>query len=259
MHLKQLKQYLKYIILCFSLSANYVIAKELNQLQFYTEDFPPYNFKEKEQLRGIAVDVLVAASKKVNSPVTRESIKLQPWARAYRTNQNDANSVLFSTTRTEERENLFKWVGPIATSRLVVLAKKSSGIVINSTAELASHKIMAIRDDVGEQLLKGAGVPEKKIKLSASANSIVRKLRAGRVKLWVYEENVAKWFLKKNGENTADYEVVFVLKESEHYYTFNLNVDENLVNQLQKGVDLVKSTIAANGKTEYENIRAQYN
>ena len=235
------------------------MAKELNQLNFLTESYPPYNFKEQDKLQGIAVDLLVAASAKVNSNISAESIKLQPWARAYRSTIDDVNTVLFSTTRTEEREDSFKWIGPISNTRVVVLAKKSNGIVISTASDLANHNVMAIRDDVGEQLLKAAGVPQKRIKRSSNANSIVKKLRADRVRLWVYEENVARWFLKKNNENSADYEVVHVLAESQLFYAFNKSTDDALANKLQQGIDMVKSTSASNGKTEYDNILSKYN
>jgi len=37
--------------------------------------------------------------------------------------------MVFSTTRTKARENLFKWVGPISTTTVGVIALKSKNIV----------------------------------------------------------------------------------------------------------------------------------
>ncbi|WP_444996645.1 substrate-binding periplasmic protein [Aliikangiella sp. IMCC44359] len=251
---------IKSIILgCIILSFQFVNAAELNRLQFLTESYPPYNFKDGGKLQGIGVDLLIAASNKVNSPIQLNMIKLQPWARAYRATLKENNNVLFSTTKTAEREPLFKWVGPISDTRIVALAKKSSGIKISSSADLKNHSVMAIRDDVGEQLLKAAGVPKKNIKLGTNADSIVKRLQADRVKIWVYEENVARWFLKKNGLNSADFEVVHVLTESQVYYALSKNIDDKLVQVLQSGIDQVKTEKTANGKTEYENILSKYN
>lgn len=52
---------------------------------------------------------------------------------------NDA--VLFSTTRTEHREDLFKWVGPISDIKAVVLARVDSGIVIKEPIDMAKYRI----------------------------------------------------------------------------------------------------------------------
>ncbi len=77
-------------------------------LSFITEAYPPYNFSDDNILRGIAVDLLVIASQQTPQPVQRSQIHLMPWARGYRTVLNTADTVLFSTTRTAERETLFK-------------------------------------------------------------------------------------------------------------------------------------------------------
>ncbi|OEU71116.1 MAG: hypothetical protein BA863_09845 [Desulfovibrio sp. S3730MH75] len=59
-------------------------------------------------------------------------IKVMPWAQGYTMAQRQPNVALYSTTRTESRENLFKWVGPLATMKWVFFAKAGSGIKISS-------------------------------------------------------------------------------------------------------------------------------
>ncbi|MET1257307.1 substrate-binding periplasmic protein [Aliikangiella maris] len=253
------KQIIHLLLLSTGVIINFVNAAELNSLNFLTESYPPYNFEENGQLKGVGVDLLISASNKANSPISANAIKLQPWARAYREALKQPGTVLFSTTKTAEREPLFKWVGPISSTRIVALAKKSSGITIQRDTDLKQHDILAIRDDVGEQLLISAGVPKGKIKLGTNAESIIKRLQSDRVKIWVYEENVARWFLKQSGLNSADYEVVHVLTESEVYYAFNQSVDDSLVKKLQDAIEQVKSEKAENGKTIYENILAKYN
>ena len=50
-------------------------ANELDQLNFITESYPPYNFKEKGKLQGIAVDLLLAATQKSSSSLTASKIR----------------------------------------------------------------------------------------------------------------------------------------------------------------------------------------
>ena len=227
-------------------------ADDLSNLTFVTEEYPPYNFRTNGQLQGIATDLLSAAAKKTNSPVQINKIKVLPWPRAYKMAETGPKVVLFSTTRTEQREKSFQWVGPISPTRVVLLAKKSSNITINSESEIKNYTVGAILDDIGEQLVKAAGVPDKNIKRIGKAESLVKMLNTKRIQLWAYEENVARWFIKQAGLNNADFQTVYVLKESDLYYTFSKDIGSATVKKLQEGIDAVKAT------DEYDAIKAKY-
>ena len=101
-----------------------VSAQTVDDLTFITEDYPPFNFERDGKRQGIAVDALAEMLALAGARKTRADIKVWPWARGYETALKEKNTVLFSTTRTEAREGLFKWVGPIMPSRIVLVAKK---------------------------------------------------------------------------------------------------------------------------------------
>ena len=100
------------------------LTQSVDNLTIMTEIYPPYNFKEKGELKGISVDLMVLILKKLGSRQTRNNIKLWPWARGYREVLGKKNTCLFSTTRTIEREKHFKWVGPITSTTISILARK---------------------------------------------------------------------------------------------------------------------------------------
>jgi len=238
------------LLLClFALPGN---ASDLKGLTFATEAYPPYNFKEAGKLQGIAVDLLVSASAQAGSPIATKDIRLLPWARAYKMAEEGPNVVLFSTTRTEERESKFQWVGPISKTRVVLLTKKSSGISISSEADMKALTIGAIRDDIGQQLVKAAGVGDQSIKLISKAENLAQMLNHGRIDAWAYEENVARWFIKQRGFNNEEFETAYVLKESDLYYTFSKDISKDKIETLQKGIDAIKAS------GEYEKIRKNY-
>ncbi len=228
-------------------------ATELGSLEFLTESYPPYNFKDGGKLQGIAVDLLTQASQSAGDPITSSKIKLLPWPRAYSKATEGPNIVLFSTTRTEQREPLFHWVGPISATRVVLMARKSDKIVINSEADIKKYIIGAIRDDIGEVLVKAAGVPDSSIKKIPRANSLVKMLNSGRINLWAYEENVSRWFIKQEGLKNSDFEAVHVLKESDLYYTFSKDINKEVVDKLQQGVDAIRGD-----KRRYQDIVNKY-
>lgn len=227
-------------------------------LSFITEAYPPYNFSDDNILRGIAVDLLVIASQDTAQPVQRGQIRLMPWARGYRTVLSTPNTVLFATTRTTERERLFKWAGPIAATRVVLLARKVDKIRIQSSADLQRYRIGVIHEDIGEQSLLALGVAKQQLQISANADALSRQLHAGRIDLWAYEENVARWFLRNANLDQDDFESVYLLQQGELWYAFNPQVSDEKIQQLQKALDKLRNTPGKFAKTRYDDILINY-
>lgn len=230
-------------------------AQSLDELAFITEEYPPFNFERDGKRQGIAVDALIEMLAADGARKTRADIKLWPWARGYETAMKEKNTVLFSTTRTEAREKLFKWVGPIMPSRIVLVAKKKRGIRIRTIDELnrMDLKIGVVREDIGGQLLARMGVGKDKTLQANSGVSVAKMLHAGRVDLWAYGAPVILWNLKELGYDTGEYEEVYTLTESDQYYfALNKDTDDKLVAKLQAALDRIK----ANGK--FNEIVARY-
>ncbi len=68
---------------------------------------------ENGELTGFAVEVVQAIQKRIDS---HDKIEFIPWARGYQyaLAPSKKDIILFATAFTEERRELFKWVGPIA-------------------------------------------------------------------------------------------------------------------------------------------------
>ena len=81
------------------------------------------------KVTGFATEVVQEILKRLNQP---DNIKMMAWDDAYNLALAEKNVVLFSTTRTEQRESLFHWVGPIGSYRDILYARSGSGIVINN-------------------------------------------------------------------------------------------------------------------------------
>jgi polar amino acid transport system substrate-binding protein len=225
------------LLLAFSMQAK---ADDFNQLTIMTEDFPPFNYKEDGKAAGSAVDLLMQASAAVGKPIDNDKINVMTWARAYKAVQSGPNALLFSMTRTDTREDLFKWAGPIGANRLVIWAKKSSGIAPFDNVKDNPEKVGVVRDTVGDQLMVAAGATDDGLMRNSKPEGAAKMLMSDRVKLWAYSENSAIQQLKDAGANIDDYEVVHVLKSSELYFAFSKDVDDSVVQLLQKGIDLVR-------------------
>ena len=96
------------LLLCWASAAR----ADLGKLEYLTEEYPPYNYSDPQgQPTGLAVDLLQMIWQ--HSGVTPQPVRILPWARGYYLLTQKPNVVLFSTARTEAREDLFKWVCPI--------------------------------------------------------------------------------------------------------------------------------------------------
>ncbi|EGA64673.1 ABC transporter substrate-binding protein [Vibrio brasiliensis] len=230
---------------------------DLREISFYTESYPPANFIKDEKITGYSVDILLAASALVGEPVELNQITLQPWARSYRTVLTHQDSVLFSTTRSEHRENLFKWVGPILDIKVVVLARKDANIKINSPLDMADYRIGVIRDDIGEQSLLAMGIPRDSMQEASYVTVLAEQLMKKRIDLFVYAERAAYWWARQANVDPNLFESVYVVSEGDVYFAINLETDDAVVEKLQKGLDLLKEKDAS-GHSLYQEIVNKY-
>lgn len=222
-------------------------AESVDDYTLMTEEYPPFNFQDGAALKGISVDLMDAMLKKIGSKLTGKDIQLMPWAQGYKQVQEREKTCLFATTRSAARENLFKWVGPIAPARIAVLAKKDKGIKIASASDLAKYKIGVVREDIGDQLIVKAGVPDGQIDRTAKPDANAKKLDMGRVDLWAYDETVAKWVIKSSGLKPEDFETIFVLEEAQLFYAFNKNTPDAVIKIFQGALNDLNASGAYQG------------
>ncbi len=242
------------LLLALLLPAQLLMAANplIDKLEFMTEAYPPYNFSKEGKLAGLSVDLLVRMLEEVGSSKGRDDIQLLPWPRGYKNLQEKPNTCLFSTTRTAERENLFRWVGPIIPVKNVLIAKKSRNLVIKDANDINQYTTGVIKDDVAEQLLLNAGVKSDRLQRVNASIQNIRKLKMGRIDFWAYPEMTALWQLSENGVDTAEYGPIFTLSEASLYYALHKDTDDAVIDALQKALDGLKAS------GEFEQILNKY-
>ena len=203
-------------LLSIALLAISLFASQGDNVKIFTENYPPYNMEVNGELKGIAIEVIDAMFKQMKSTQDLTDVNLVSWSRAYAIAQKKKNAMVFSCTRTESREKLFKWVGPISKTTISVIALKSKNIVIKNTSDLKKYKVGAVLKDIGETLLIEAGVSKENIQSVSGKNPIklsFTKMEKNRIDMFAYEENVAFYNAKADGFDKNNYEVVYTLKQ----------------------------------------------
>jgi len=131
------------------------------ELTLVTENLPPFQMRDdNNKITGFATQIVQAALYKTSYSYHFE---MYSWARAYNIAQKKQNTCIFSIARTKEREHLFKWVAPIATTNSYFIGLKSNKNIKLATLNDAKNYITAVfKDDVTYQILIKNGFIEFK-------------------------------------------------------------------------------------------------
>ena len=241
-----------FIILLFLSSTTFIMASEIKMM---TENYPPYNMEFEGELQGVSIDIVEEMLKQMNSKKKKSDIELLAWSKGYDSVLKNKNHLLFATTRTKSRENLFKWVGPITKTSVGLTALKSKNITIKDTSELKNYRIGTVKSDIGETLLYENDIPKKNIYPIDGVNSLATsfyRLENEKIDMLSYETTVALYSADLNGYDTDDYEIVYTLQTGELYFAFNKLTSDEIINKWQEALDTIKK----NGI--YTNILNKY-
>ena len=206
----------------FLVSVQPAISTELNIM---TENLPPLNYLKNGVLVGPSVEIVKEIQRRVGST---EQIRVFPWARAYKMALEEENVVLFGMTHSKQRENQFKWIGPLATKRDILVAKKETGIKINSLEDAKKVKnIGTLRDDTRERFLASHGF--RNLEPVSDEQKNAHKLFLGRIDLWAYKKPGLKTICDLAGVDYNEIEEVYHLREINVDIAFSKKTSDSIV------------------------------
>ena len=212
-------------------------ANNALSLQLLTENYPPITFMKDGKVTGFATEVVQEILKRLNQP---DNIQMMAWDEAYNLALKEKNVVLFSTTRTEQRETLFKWVGPIGSYNDVLYAKKGSGIVINSLEDAKKvGKIGVVDGWFSKEFL--TGLDFKNLENTKLPVDNAKKLVEGKLDLCAFTDMTAPEILKEAGYSMDQIVPAYVIKTYEFYIAFSKDTSDDIVNEWRRSFDDMKT------------------
>jgi polar amino acid transport system substrate-binding protein len=226
-------------------------ATQAQTLHGYTEEFPPFNYTEQQQARGLSNEILNRISAKTGITVSRSSL---PWLRAVQQSQADKNSVLYTVVRTPQREQQYLWVGPYDDCDVVFVKLKANPISINSLKDAERYSVGAARGAAAAQILQSKGFNPQLFDLSSPEESrSVRMLFAGRFDLSAGMLISHIYGARRLQLDPSKLETAFTIQPGYGcYFAFNPKVDQQIFKQFKAAFDTMKH----NG--ELEKIRSHY-
>ena len=206
-------------------------------MQMMTEEYPPITFMKDGKASGFVTDMVreIAARQGI-----RDNIRLTRWADAYNVALSNPNVALFSAERTEMREKLFQWVGPVGKNSAIFYAKKGSGIRINSVED--ARKAAAIATTTNwftEQDLKNRGFTN--LVSAPLPTDNVRQLMQGAVQLSVFTDITVADIVKNAGYRMDDLEPVATLSNTYFYIAMSLGTPLEIVHKWQSALNSLKA------------------
>lgn len=178
-------------------------------------------------LTGSSVELVQEIQRRIGDET---EIEVLSWSRAYNLILSEDNVILFSTTLSDERRELFRWVGPIFSQPWIFYVKKGSGVVISSMEDAEKlNRIGAYLNDAREQHLLSLGFDN--IDSSVSEVNNLKKLNAGRTDAMISSPDTFIACCRKAGIDPEVFEEAYLVSETELYITFSKNFDEAVFNQ----------------------------
>lgn len=195
-------------------------------LYITTESAAPSSMQDGDgRVIGIATDKVIAALERAGLPYT---INLLPWKRAYAAARTRPDACVYSTTRTPEREALFKWIGPTDSAEWVLMAPAGSGIKLRALEDARPYRIGTYNGDARDAYLRSRG-----FRVDAAPADLInpRKLLLGRIDLWAAALRPGSPVLEQNGWSGRIVPVL-VFNRIDVFLACNRAVPDEMVNRL---------------------------
>ncbi|MES9939234.1 MAG: transporter substrate-binding domain-containing protein [Candidatus Thiodiazotropha sp. 6PLUC1] len=225
-------------VLLLLFSASVCFGKQpVHTFRIVTEEFPPYNHKDENGgIIGISTEIVREILKRLDHP---DNIEIMPWVDGYRLAQTEDNIILYSTTRSPLRENLFKWVGPLVPNNLAFFARKDQAISIARLEDAKKVKSIGVyKDDFGELILKENGFDNLDAVIENSLN--IPRLLNGEIDLWIANELTAQHMIA-HARVGSRIEKVFELQKDYMSLAFSRNTPDSVIERWQQILDEIKS------------------
>lgn len=213
-------------------------AQEGEKFYIFTENYPPYNAPttgtgfahNAEDITGICTDMVKSMMSRLDYDFV---MKMRDWSLAYNWVKGRENHGLFCTARTDERENQFQWVGPLASIRWTLFAAPDSDITLDSLDDARQYKIAGYKGDVMSDYLISEGF---EVIASVSGEQNPRRLTLGQADLWVTDGAVGP-LVAREEHGITDLKSVLTFRETPMYLAVSNETDPAVVEELQGAID----------------------
>jgi len=159
--------------------------------------------------------------------------------------------------RTPQREHLFKWVGPVYTTKLGLISKKKRNIHLETLEDTKELTISTFIDSTMDNILLAKGVPNDRLVRKQRVSEAMDLLITDKVDLLAYTLTPTLYSLQLKGIDPTDYEMALEMRTVDLYIAFNKTTEDALINKLQTAFETMKKP-NSDGESPYDRIISHY-
>lgn len=238
----RLRTYSMQLVFCLILfSAANVVQAQLGFLSVYTEESFPLNYTLSDQgsdeIVGYVTELTIAI---LENAGVEYKIELVPWVRALNAIDSRENVMVYSMTRSVDRENKYQWIGPTLPINYFLFGLKSNRDSLPSTLDNAKDlRIGIVRKDVTSGFLSSAGFSNL-ITVSEPERNL-RMLERGRTDLFPFSIESLGPMIVNNGFDPNDFYGAIKLEpiSTDLYFAISKQTSVEMFDQLQRSFDEV--------------------
>jgi len=218
------------LVLAFGLGAINQARGEGLPLEIACSQWRPYAFKENSKISGPAYEIVKQVMQRAQLDFT---YKIKPWPRVYNNGLSKTNYMIGCLGRTQAREKLFHWIGPVTQGIDIYFYKlKSNPIEINSIAQARQYKIATERDSYRQEFLLAQGFDESNIFPVSTNEQGISMLKLKRYPLYLISERRLQVLSKTKGIDPSIFEKALYGFSVKDYLAIGLNSSSQLVNKV---------------------------
>lgn len=225
--------------LVFSSAVSATDVKE-RTLNVVAESAYPAQYNTTTGVKGTAASVVRSVLDKAGY---KYNIKLIPWSRAYQMAQDTPNTIIFSMTRTLEREDKFHWIAVTGRPEyhLLRIKKDNDDKPIDSNW-LKKARIGVVRNDVTQKKIKALGYT--KIETVVDSERLLKLALKERVDTFPFNIKRVDLVCKRLFIKCPEFESVLKLSDkiTPDYMALSINSSPELVSDLKKAQEQLSTS-----------------
>ncbi|TVP50756.1 MAG: ABC transporter substrate-binding protein [Halomonas sp.] len=207
-------------------------------LMINTEEYPPFNYSDEQgKIVGSATLLLRSALSQADIDA---HFRVLPWARAYTEARLSAHHCVYSTTRTPERETLFRWVGPLVVNEWAAFSLAGRELNIPTLTALSNWRVGSFREDAVGDYVESQGV---NVFRAPSERENIARLKAGLLDVIVTGKATGEFMAEEKG---IALEHLFTFAYAPLYLACHPSVSEELLARLQIQLDALRTKTEGN-------------
>jgi polar amino acid transport system substrate-binding protein len=241
----------KYILLINLLASISILDAKV--FEIVTTEYPPFQEEIGNTVGGMTTEIIREVLKLSGDTGT---ITIYPWARAYQMALEKPQVLIYSLARNNERERLFKWIGPLIPYKLCFWKLKSrTDIKIKTVADAKHYMVGGVFDDIkAAHLQKWGFVVGKNIEMVGDDETNIKKIYAKHLDLILFDEFSFPYKVKKAGLDINKFTKLIELNGNPEnlFFAAHLSTPDQDVQRLREALNSFRQT------KRYAQIKKKY-